>query len=352
MKSPKGRQSRKLADLDMTQATNLVMDFYIQLYREGNNPKKPVLFERGFLSSWSYIMYKDAYLTPPKRLTPFFRDRLKLLDEQLLEVNGAHLLLVADKKTLLKHWKNRITSPEYTPPILQMLSIQKYMLELIKIHDLKSFHIFQIQDDNSYHQITLEEALLLSDYSTFGKKIIMPNFRTYLAGPFFNPLQKKLIKTLENLIDEERIDLYSPSRDSIVINQDTTSQELQETFKRNYEEIDKADFMIAILDYPGSALTIGADSSKKVSLPDSGTMWELGYAYAKGKPVIGVFTEPPAKMNLMLKECLTAVTIGTNKLPKIIEEVKALIIDTKAGYDTSERKNSLLTKYSIQTKFE
>ncbi len=53
--------------------------------------------------------------------------------------------------------------------------------------------------------------------------------------------------------------------------------------------IDRADVVLAIID--------GAD-------PDSGTSWEMGYAYAKGKPVIGLRTDfrPGAEcgVNIML----------------------------------------------------
>jgi nucleoside 2-deoxyribosyltransferase len=47
-------------------------------------------------------------------------------------------------------------------------------------------------------------------------------------------------------------------------------------FRACVEHLDRADAVLAVLD--------GAD-------PDSGTCWEAGYAYARGKPVIGWRTD-------------------------------------------------------------
>jgi nucleoside 2-deoxyribosyltransferase len=35
-------------------------------------------------------------------------------------------------------------------------------------------------------------------------------------------------------------------------------------------------------------------------IPDSGTVWEMGYAYGHHIPIIGYYMSTPPKMNLML----------------------------------------------------
>lgn len=67
-------------------------------------------------------------------------------------------------------------------------------------------------------------------------------------------------------------------------------------FARCVEGVDKADVLLAIMD--GDEV-------------DSGTAWEMGYAYAKGKPVIGVRTDfrPGADsgVNLMLSRSCRSI---------------------------------------------
>jgi len=50
----------------------------------------------------------------------------------------------------------------------------------------------------------------------------------------------------------------------------------KKVFKKNRDDIDTADAIVAIVDGPD---------------PDSGTSWELGYGYAKGKILIAVHTD-------------------------------------------------------------
>ena len=65
-------------------------------------------------------------------------------------------------------------------------------------------------------------------------------------------------------------------------------------FESDKRLLDRSDIVIAVLD--------GADV-------DSGTAWEIGYAYAKGKPIIGIksdfrFFAPGQSVNLMIEESI------------------------------------------------
>ncbi len=69
-------------------------------------------------------------------------------------------------------------------------------------------------------------------------------------------------------------------------------------FETCVKGIERAEIVLAILD--------GADA-------DSGTCWEAGYAYAKGKPVIGVRTDlRPAEngANAMLSQSCKMLLVG------------------------------------------
>ncbi|MCL2141357.1 MAG: nucleoside 2-deoxyribosyltransferase [Methanimicrococcus sp.] len=56
---------------------------------------------------------------------------------------------------------------------------------------------------------------------------------------------------------------------------------------------------------------------------DSGTAWELGYAYAENKPIIGIRTDfrihmPNEKVNLMIQETLKAFVDNLDDLKKVM----------------------------------
>lgn len=353
LKSPKGRASRRLVDLDMTQAPNLLMDALLQFLSDGYKFGKPIIIDRGFLSSWSYIMYKDKYLDKPKRLTKYFGERLKLFDKQILEASGIQVLLIASKPVLEKHWIERIQTNEFTPSKLQMFTIQEFMLELIEKYNLKSFIFLEVLIDGKYKAVSLNQAKKISKFNCYNHKIVKKNFKVYLAGPFFNTEQLNIIRNLEMLISQEGLDSFSPSRDSIIVNKQTSKVELNEVFISNCKSIDDSDFVIAVLDYAGTELFFEKNKKKySINIPDTGTIWELGYAFSKSKPIIGFYSQKPEKVNLMLSESIDAFCVGGKDLGKIIEEIKALIIDQKSGYDTKIRKKEIKNKYFISSNIQ
>jgi nucleoside 2-deoxyribosyltransferase len=85
-------------------------------------------------------------------------------------------------------------------------------------------------------------------------------------------------------------------------------------FRRNVESIEISEAVVAILD--------GSDS-------DSGTAWECGYAYAKGKPVIGVRTDfrisEDSNLNAMLSQ--SAYVVFQESLNEDIVELGKKIIE-------------------------
>jgi len=86
-----------------------------------------------------------------------------------------------------------------------------------------------------------------------------------------------------------------------------------EVTKRNIEAIYNSQYMLAQLDYPlMPAERMGIENTitwkrTEVSLPDSGTVWEMGYASALGKKVFGYTTTPVVKLNLMLSQTVAGI---------------------------------------------
>lgn len=108
--------------------------------------------------------------------------------------------------------------------------------------------------------------------------------RVYLAGPFFNEEQIERVDYIEDLLDKYGFDVFSP-RQASRVTPNCSQEDMLATFKGNTDNIDRADFVLAILDGK-----------------DSGTNFEAGYAYAKKVPVL-YFNETRPKEkgpNLML----------------------------------------------------
>jgi len=132
--------------------------------------------------------------------------------------------------------------------------------------------------------------------------------KVFVAGPLFSEsdraTDKKIVELCESLNlktfwswrDAERFKVY-------------TSEAIHSV---NKEALDSCDLVIANLD--------GSDI-------DSGTSWEIGYAFAKGKPVIGIRSDfrihtKNQKVNLAVESCLKALTSNLDDLKETILKLK------------------------------
>ena len=71
------------------------------------------------------------------------------------------------------------------------------------------------------------------------------------------------------------------------------------TFKSDVDAIDECDVMVAI--------------NCQGNYDDAGTMWEIGYAYAKGIPVV-LFNNTEKSINLMIADSLHALITSYDEL--------------------------------------
>ncbi|WP_414826950.1 nucleoside 2-deoxyribosyltransferase [Apilactobacillus kunkeei] len=125
--------------------------------------------------------------------------------------------------------------------------------------------------------------------------------KLYLAGPFFDDEQIDRIQRIEKALDNNpSVSGYFSPRNSNVNDGSEigSSQWSRDVFQLDVDEIKKADAVIAIIDFVDDNV-------------DSGTAFEIGYAYAIDKPVV-LFHEKDAIVNLMLsngsKSYLTKVS--------------------------------------------
>lgn len=100
--------------------------------------------------------------------------------------------------------------------------------------------------------------------------------RVYFAAPLFNEMEKEYNLKIVSILESYGYEVFLPQRDGFeaVTLKDKTEEEISELiFKKDTEEIEKADILFAVLDG---------------RVPDEGMCVEIGIAYAKGKRCYGI----------------------------------------------------------------
>ncbi len=113
----------------------------------------------------------------------------------------------------------------------------------------------------------------------------------YIAGPLFNAKEREFLEDINGVCQAIGISTYLPAQDGGLLSQDNADK----VFQTDVKALNKTDIIIASLN--------GVDV-------DSGTAFELGYAFAQGKKLFGLHTDfrtfsPTSEVNLMLlKSCV------------------------------------------------
>ena len=128
--------------------------------------------------------------------------------------------------------------------------------------------------------------------------------RAYIAGPLFDEGERWFITKVDALVAEVGFETFLPHRD----NPPKTKDNVQEIFANDKRGIDECDIVVANL----NGLTT-----------DDGTAWELGYAYATGKYLIGLHTDWRSRfehevVNLMIETSLNEMTRSLTELKQAL----------------------------------
>ena len=120
--------------------------------------------------------------------------------------------------------------------------------------------------------------------ASVGQKI-----KVYVAGPFFKPGERERLEKLRKIFLEDSFffeyEFFFPMDHFISDGEKMPNFEwATEVFKMDTRALEQSDIVIAIYD-------------KQYS--DSGTAWELGYAYGLGTPVILLCTDLKADNSIM-----------------------------------------------------
>jgi nucleoside 2-deoxyribosyltransferase/predicted secreted protein len=128
-------------------------------------------------------------------------------------------------------------------------------------------------------------AIPALDVAVFGR------YRVYLAAPLFSEAERLFNASVARLLRDHLFDVHLPQE----AGDDSDMRDIREQerlFLSNKTALEDSDFTVAIID--------GADA-------DSGTAWEMGYAFARKKPVIALRTDfrrvgHHEHVNLMLEQ--------------------------------------------------
>ncbi|MED4616804.1 nucleoside 2-deoxyribosyltransferase [Priestia megaterium] len=127
--------------------------------------------------------------------------------------------------------------------------------------------------------------------------------KIYLASPFFSDEQVERVKKVEKALKDNPTvqDFFSPRLNQIDELEFGTKEWSKAVFKNDVDHIDWCDAVVAVHDFTGETNLHGSIHQHV----DSGTAFEIGYAYATGKPVVMIH-EKGGIVNLMLSESLKA----------------------------------------------
>lgn len=96
----------------------------------------------------------------------------------------------------------------------------------------------------------------------------------YLAAPLFSEAECDFNRKLRDELISAGFTVFLPQEDSNNVKDILNRQKI--IFNKNLKGIENSDIIVAVID--------GADV-------DSGTAWEIGFAFAKAKPVLGLRTD-------------------------------------------------------------
>jgi len=175
---------------------------------------------------------------------------------------------------------------------------------------------------------------------------------TYLAGPFFNPAQVLLMEQIEQVMDRHGVPTYKPRIDGGVLDKlhgpERMADSADECYQHDLRGLTQCELMLAVLTYEldGHHLALGhtvfRDGAKQfavdqwgVSIPDTGTVWEVGFFTAECKPVVGFYPQPRGRLNIMLTQSVHGFVFGLDNLDTWVREGMSLDSTILADWEGS-----------------
>lgn len=125
--------------------------------------------------------------------------------------------------------------------------------------------------------------------------------KIYIAGPLCEKENRQFLEEIDKICKEFGFETFLPYRDAGLY--EGNEDKIKEISNKDLKEIHKCDLMIGIL----NGICVGA-----------GTAWEMGYAQAIGKKVIGLKTDSP------LNKSIGDISVIMAGQVDIVESIKEL----------------------------
>jgi len=126
------------------------------------------------------------------------------------------------------------------------------------------------------------------------------NLRVYIAGPLCLEEERNFLEKIDKLCKKYELSTFLPHRDCGLWEK---TQDAKKIALGDLKGFDNCDFLIANL----NGFNVGA-----------GTAWEVGYAYAKGIPVIAIKSDRKLEDS---REEISAIIFGTTKIVTSFEDL-------------------------------
>ena len=123
--------------------------------------------------------------------------------------------------------------------------------------------------------------------------------KVYLASPFFDDAELERVNKVKEILNSKGLDVFSPKEHQNEHLEFGSIEWRKATFENDVKHIDWCDVVVAII--------------CKGNYDDSGTAWELGYAYATNKPVVLVNITGET-INLMIADSIHALITSYDEL--------------------------------------
>ena len=134
--------------------------------------------------------------------------------------------------------------------------------------------------------------------------------KVYIAGKLSSKEERKFLEKVTKIVENLGFKTFLPHRD---VGLARGIEDTEKVFKGDIiEGFKNIDLVVAVLNGH-----VGA-----------GTAWELGYAYAKRIPIIGLKTDKSIKESL---ENLSAILIGSMEIVNSLDKLKERLIEFKKG---------------------
>lgn len=158
--------------------------------------------------------------------------------------------------------------------------------------------------------------------------------KVYLAGPFFNTEQQMHIEMVEKILTRHHVSYFSPRKQGGVLKPKASRLDRRQILDTNVRGISEASCVLAVLDWmnpndhaihlvrtapPDTLPSQVTLAGPPLNLPDTGTVWEIGFSYGIRVPVIGFLMNREGKFNAMLTEAMAGIAYGFEQLERFAD---------------------------------